>query len=204
MVGGAMARRLMWKHWWESGETLRMTNPIATFQNLPSNPEELPWYALQVRPRFEKQISQTLKNKGYEEFLPMYSSRRRWSDRFKVVDFPLFPGYLFCRLNPRFRLPIITIPGVLKIVGFGQDLVPVDESEIAAIQTIVKSGVAAEPWPYLKAGQRIRILQGALEGMEGILLKSKAGQRLIVSVNLLQRSVAVEIDANWATPVNQP
>lgn len=170
-------------------------------QNLAQLSDLLPWYALQVRPRYEKQISTALRSKGYEEFLPLYSARRRWSDRYKVVEFPLFPGYLFCRFDQKLRLPILTIPGVLKIVSFGKELIPVDESEIASIQAIVKSGFKAEPWPYLQAGQRVRINEGALEGVEGIFLHTKTEQRLVVSVSLLQRSVAVEIDASWITPI---
>jgi transcription antitermination factor NusG len=170
-------------------------------QNLSNPLELLPWYALQVRPRYEKQISTALRSKGYEEFLPLYTARRRWSDRYKEVEFPLFPGYLFCRFDQQVRMPILTIPGVLKIVGFGKELAPVEEAEITSIQTIVKSGFPAEPWPYLQAGQRVRINEGALEGVEGIFLHSKAGHRLVVSVSLLQRSVAVEVDASWITPI---
>jgi transcription antitermination factor NusG len=98
-------------------------------------------------------------------------------------------------------MPVLTIPGVIRIVGFGGELTPVSEEEVSAIRSIVKSGYAAEPWPFLKVGQRVRIMEGALEGLEGILLKSRAGSRLVVSVDLLQRSVAVEIDAAWVKPV---
>jgi transcription antitermination factor NusG len=161
----------------------------------------LPWFALHVRPRYEKQISQNLQQKGFEEFLPLYSSRRKWSDRYKIVELPLFPGYLFCRIDRNVRMPVLTIPGVIRIVGFGGELTPVSEEEVSAIRSIVKSGYAAEPWPFLKVGQRVRIMEGALEGLEGILLKSRAGSRLVVSVDLLQRSVAVEIDAAWVKPV---
>src|SRR5512140_1203738 len=92
----------------------------------------LPWYALHVRPRYEKQISQTLKSKGFEEFLPLYTSRRRWSDRWKTIEFPLFPGYMFCRLSEEVRLPVLTIPGVIRIVGVGGQWIPVSEQEIQA------------------------------------------------------------------------
>jgi transcription antitermination factor NusG len=164
-------------------------------------PPPFPWYALHVRPRYEKQISQNLKQKGFEEFLPLYSSRRKWSDRYKVVEMPLFPGYLFCRIDRNIRMPVLVIPGVIRIVGFGDELTPVSEEEVSAIRSIVKSGYPAEPWPFLKVGQRVRIVEGALEGLEGILIKSKAGSRLVVSVDLLQRSVAVEIDAAWVKPL---
>jgi transcription antitermination factor NusG len=159
-----------------------------------------PWYALQVRSRFEKQISQILKNKGFEEFLPLYPSRQRWSDRWKTVEFPLFPGYLFCRLNEQIRMPVLTIPGVIRIVGAGGNLLPVNEQEIQAILRIVKSGLAAEPWPYLKAGQRVSIVEGKLTGLEGIFVKKKGIHRVVVSIELLQRSVGVEIEASWVQP----
>ncbi len=164
--------------------------------------EALPWYALHVRPRYEKQISQTLKSKGFEEFLPLYTSRRRWSDRWKTVEFPLFPGYLFCRLSEEIRLPVLTIPGVIRVVGAGGLWIPVNEQEIQAVLKIVKSGLAAEPWPYLKSGQRVLIVEGKLAGLEGIFLKKKGVQRVVVSIELLQRSVAVEIDASWIRPTN--
>jgi transcription antitermination factor NusG len=160
-----------------------------------------PWYALQVRPRYEKQVSQALHRKGFEDFLPLQSLRRRWSDRWKEVEFPLFPGYLFCRLDDRNRMPVLTVPGVIRIVGSGTDLTPVPEKEIQDLQIVVHSGLTLEPWPYLKKGQRVMIVVGNLTGVEGILLKKKGMNRLVVSVDLLQRSVALEIDAEWVKPL---
>src|SRR5579863_2483916 len=93
-----------------------------------------PWFALRVKSRSEKIVATIARNKGFEEFLPLYQSRRRWSDRFKSVELPLFPGYVFCRLNPEFRLPLLTIPGVMSFVGIGKVPVPIEEAEIAAIK----------------------------------------------------------------------
>src|SRR5581483_8501749 len=107
------------------------------------------WYALRVKSRYEKIVSTIVQNKGYEEFLPVYQSRRRWSDRIKCLEMPLFPGYVFCRLNAQHRLPLLTIPGALHFVGIGKTPVAIDETEIAAIQCAVRSGLATEPWPYL-------------------------------------------------------
>src|SRR5580704_5645490 len=90
--------------------------------------------------------------KGFEEFLPLYRDRRRWSDRFKWIELPLFPGYVFCRLDSENRLPILTIPGVLHFVGIGKTPVPIDDSEITAIQMATGSGLFAEPWPFLEVG----------------------------------------------------
>ena len=164
--------------------------------------DSLPWYALQVRPRFEKAIASTLLNKGYEGFLPLYRHRSRWSDRMKEVQLPLFSGYLFCRLDLNRRLPVLITPGVMHIVGIGKIPHPVDEFEIAALQSIVVSGLQAEPRSYLSIGERVRIELGPLAGTEGILTSLKGSSRLVVSVSLLQRSVSVEIDESWVVPVD--
>ena len=162
----------------------------------------LPWYALQVRPRFEKIIASTLLNKGYEGFLPLYRHRSRWSDRMKEVQLPLFPGYLFCRLDLNHRLPVMVTPGVMHIVGIGSTPHPVEEDEIASLQSIVISGLQPEPRSYLNIGERVRVEIGPLSGTEGILLSLKGSTRLVVSVSLLQRSVSVEVDESWVVPVD--
>jgi transcription antitermination factor NusG len=159
------------------------------------------WFALQVKQRYEQLTATILRNKGYEEFLPLYKCRRRWSDRQKQLDLPLFPGYLFCKLDPNNRLPILTTPGVILVVGIGKTPVPVDENEIAAVRSIVSSQLAAQPWTFLRAGQRVRIDHGPLRGVEGLFLNHKNQCRLVVSVTLLQRSVAVEVDSDWLTPL---
>jgi transcription antitermination factor NusG len=141
------------------------------------------------------------RQKGIEEFLPLYASRRRWSDRYKSVELPLFPGYIFCRLEAERRLPLLIIPGVLHMVGAGKTPLPVEEAEIAALQVASESCLRAEPWPYLEAGQRVRLEDGPLTGIEGILIEARKHCRLVLSVTLLNRSVAVEIDRDWATPV---
>ena len=158
-----------------------------------------PWFALQVRARHEMGVAEHLRGKGYEWFLPLYKCRKRWSDRVKIVDAPLFPGYLFCRFNPQNRLPILKTPGVTYIVGFNGQPAPVDECEISAIQTLLQSGMPSQPWPFLATGDRVRIESGPLRDLEGILVKFKGDHRLILSVTLLQRSVAVEIDSAFVT-----
>ncbi len=168
----------------------------------PVRPSQLEWYALCVRARHERIAWSVLQNKGYETYLPLYRSRRKWSDRITELELPLFPGYVFCRFDPSDRrVPILTTPGVQHIVGAGRSPLPVDESELAAVRAVIASGLAAEPWPYLKAGHRVRIDAGALEGLEGILVEVKKHHRLVISVTLLQRSVAVEIDRTWVSPV---
>lgn len=162
-----------------------------------------PWFALQVRSGYERMVTAHLDGKGYERFLPLYKCRRRWSDRFKELELPLFPGYVFCRFNVLNRLPILVIPGVFSVVGMGKTAVPVEETEIAAIQAAVKSGLPSQPWPFLHIGDRVRVDYGALWGLEGILLGFKGRHRLVLSLTLLQRSVAVEIDDTWVRPIRQ-
>jgi transcription antitermination factor NusG len=160
------------------------------------------WFALRVKPRFEKTVATIARNKGYEEFLPLCRSRRRWSDRFQSVDLPLFPGYVFCQLNPEFRLPLLTIPGALHFIGIGRIPAPIDDEEIAALQAAMRSGLWAEPWPFLDVGQRVRLEEGPLAGLQGLLIEVRKKQRLIVSVTLLRRSVAVEIERDWVRPLD--
>ena len=162
------------------------------------------WFALQVKPRHEKRAALALEVKGFQQFLPLYRSRRKWSDRYKAVEMPLFPGYVFSRFDPRVRAPILTIPGVLYIVGLGKIPLPVDDSEIAALRAIVISGLPARPWPFLKVGQLVRMEDGPLTGLTGILQDFKGSHRLVVSVTLLQRAVAVEVESDWVSPFGLP
>ncbi len=155
------------------------------------------WFALFVRVNYETRVAEALRGKGYEEFLPVYRSKRRWSDRVKEIESPLFPGYVFCRLDLNRRLPVLATPGVNLIVGNGRVPVPVQSQEIENLKLVVLSRLEAEPYPYLTIGQRIRIQEGSLQGMEGIVIGNKKPCRLVVSVTLLQRSVAVEVDERW-------
>jgi transcription antitermination factor NusG len=162
-----------------------------------------PWFALRVKSRSEKLVATIARHKGFEEFLPLYQTRRRWSDRFKVVELPLFPGYVFCRMNPELRLPLLTIPGVLSFVGIGKVPVPIADAEISAIQRAIGAGLLAEPYPFLEVGQQVRLAEGPLAGLEGLLVEVRKQHRILVSVSLLKRSVAVEIDRGWVRPLDQ-
>lgn len=162
--------------------------------------QQWPWYAIMVRTSREKTATMLLENAGYNCYLPLTKCTRRWSDRVKESEVPLFPGYLFCRMNPHNRLPVLMTPGVIQIVGMGKTPVPVDEREIAAIQRVGKSGLPIMPWPYLQVGHVAQIEEGPLRGMSGNVIKIKSGMKLVLSVNLLQRSVAVEIDRSWISP----
>ena len=161
-----------------------------------------PWFAVRTRSNFEQLTATVLRSKGLEEFLPVAMARRRWSDRVKTIETPLFPGYVFCRFDRSNRLPILTVPGVVSVIGVGKEPMPIPDHEIEAIETVLRSGLHSQPWPYLPGGQRIRIEKGALTGLEGIVVNGKKNEwRLVVSVTLLQRSVAVEIDRAWISAI---
>jgi transcriptional antiterminator NusG len=169
-----------------------------------SIPKPHPWFAVRVKPNFERTAAAGLAGKGFEPFLATYGKARKWSDRVKNVEFPLFPGYLFCRFAPAVRTPILSTPGVLHIVSFGSELMPVSEAEIEALRRVAHEGLPVEPWPFLNAGQRAFVSRGALKGAEGIVVEAKTGCRLILQVSLLQRSVSVEIDRDCLIPIDEP
>lgn len=160
-----------------------------------------PWFAIRVRSNFERTTSKYLASNGYEEFTPFCRTKRRWSDRTREIERPLFPGYVFCRFLAEDRLPVLKTPGVVSIVSFGNELAQVDEQEIANLQAVVGNGRNAAPWPFLRVGQRVRVVSGALQGVEGLLVCVKNSHRLIVSVSLLQRSVGAEVDREDVEPV---
>lgn len=159
------------------------------------------WYAVRVRSQHEDVVARHLRVRGLESFSPLYKQQHRWSDRFKEVELPLFPGYVFCHFDAANRLPVLTVPGVVHVVGAGKTPLPIEETEIAAIQMAMKSGCPAQPWPFLEIGQKVRIEYGPLCGIEGILLGLKGQKRLVLSIALLQRSVAVEISGEWVRPL---
>jgi transcription antitermination factor NusG len=156
-----------------------------------------PWFAVRVRTGEEKTARLLLENHGYQCYLPLSKYSRYREDRVKQMEAPLFPGYLFCRMNPHDRLPVLTTPGVIQIVGVGETAIPVDEDELTAIQRAENSGLPTMAWPYLRAGHLERVEQGPLCGLTGIVVRMRFRTKLVLSVNLLQRSVAVEIDRHW-------
>ncbi len=170
------------------------------------NPNSGPaWYALQVRTQLSKTAATGLSEKGYEVFLPTCLQSRQWSDRLKQSERLLFPGYLFCRFNASDRLlPILMTVGVLSIVCAGKSPVSVPDEEVLALQRVTRSGLRATPWPRVAAGTRILIEKGPLAGVEGIAVDGGKGYRLIVSVELLQRAVMVELDRDWVRRIENP
>jgi transcription termination/antitermination protein NusG len=169
--------------------------------NAPQTETLYPWYALRVRSNYERVAASHLNARGFEEFSPKYSTQRQWSDRRRDVEQYLFPGYVFCRLNPSDRLPVLTVPGVVNLVGFGQGPVPIPENEIENVQKMIASGRLVGPWPFLEVGQTVLIERGPLAGIEGILQEVKGVLRLVVSIHILQRSVSTQVERNWVRPV---
>jgi transcription antitermination factor NusG len=162
--------------------------------NSPSETGTPQWFALGVKPRFDKAVARMLESKGFETLLPLYKKRHRYAARCKVSELPLFPGYVFCRFNVLTRLPILTTPGVTQILGTGNTPIPLSENEIVSLQTAIKSDLPLQPFPFLQVGQRVRIEDGVLAGVVGIVIRSKQSLRLVLSITLLQRSVLLEID----------
>jgi transcription antitermination factor NusG len=161
---------------------------------------KLPWFALRVKSHHEQIVATALQCKNYESYHPIYTCVRRWSDRVRELSFPLFPGYVFCRFDPQSRLPILMTPGVAHIVSVGKTPAAVEESEIGAIQAVVAAGLKREPWPFLEIGDRVIVRKGPVQGLEGILIREKRRSRVVVSITLLRRSIAIEMDSDWLAP----
>jgi transcription antitermination factor NusG len=152
------------------------------------------WYAAYTSANHEKRVAEQLRGREMEHFLPLYESVRRWKDRQVKLELPLFPGYLFVRLALRDRLKVQQVPGVARLVGFDGTPIEVPEEAIETLRITAASGVRAEPHAYLTEGRRVRLKTGPLTGMQGILLRRKGHLRLVVSIGLIQRAVALEVD----------
>lgn len=159
------------------------------------------WAAVYTRHQHEKIVAQTLTAKGFEVFLPLYESVRRWKDRRKLLSLPLFPGYVFVRGALDRRLQVVTTPGIHMILYQGDKVATIQEEEIQAIRRTVDGNFHVEPHPFLKCGELVRVKRGALSGIEGILVRKKNMFRLVLSVDLLAQSVAVEVDAADVEPL---
>jgi len=159
------------------------------------------WYALYLRHQHEKNVARSLSGKGYEVFLPLYTAVHRWKDRDKRLSLPLFPCYLFLQ-NPTERWQsILATPGVHSVVGFAKRPATIASGEVEAIQRLVGSCLKLEPHPFLRCGDRVRLRGGPLDSLEGLLVRKKSTWKLIVSVDMLQRSVAVEVDASMVEKI---
>jgi transcription antitermination factor NusG len=158
------------------------------------------WFALTVKPQHERTVAEQLRFKGLESYLPLYRSRRRWSDRVKTIDLPLFSQYVFSQFDLSDRVRVLQTAGVLSIVSFGGGPCPLASGQLEALRAIVGSGLPYSPWPFLHAGQRVEICAGALKGVEGILAREKSECRVVVNMEMLQRAVAVEVERDLVRP----
>jgi transcriptional antiterminator NusG len=153
------------------------------------------WYAAHTRANHEKLVAEQLGRRAVEHFLPLYQSVRKWADRRKRLEVPLFPGYIFVRLPFQERLRVLEIPSVARLVGFDNLPTPLPDAEMEAMRNGLTRHLRAVPHPYLKVGRRVRVIRGPLEGCEGILLRNKGDFRVVLSIDLIMRSVAVEVGA---------
>jgi transcription antitermination factor NusG len=159
------------------------------------------WYAVHTRYQHEKNVARALAGKQFEVFLPLYAAIHRWKDRDKQLSLPLFPCYVFLRSPLERWQPVLATPGVHSVLGFGGKRSMIPSSEIEAVRRMVESPLKAQPHPFLKCGDRVRLRAGPLQGLEGILSRKKNLWKLLVSVEMLQRSVAVEVDASMVERV---
>lgn len=159
------------------------------------------WFALYVRSRHEKVVATLLRMKGFETCLPLVKSLRQRVDREKWIDVPAFPGYVFCEFDSTHRAPIASTSGVVSVVSAGKDLLQVEPHEILRLQALERISPVVEPWPYLAAGQEVRIEGGPFDGLTGFLTDCRKVTRVVVSLSLLLRSVAVEVDRARVVPV---
>ena len=162
---------------------------------------DLRWVAVYTVARHERVVARQLEERRIETFLPLYRSLRRWKDRKKEVELALFPSYVFVRILTNNKLPVLQVPGVVSIVTFNGELAALPEQEINALRNGLDNQLLAEPCPYLKVGRRVRIVRGPMAGAEGILFRKKDRYRFVISVEVLMRSVAVEVDASDLEPV---
>ena len=153
---------------------------------------ELRWYAAYTRANDEKRIREQLEQRAVESFLPVYETVRRWKDRRMRLQLPLFPGYVFVRMPIVDRLRVLQVPGVVRLVGFNGQLVPLPDAEVEGLKNGLAGGVHAEPYPYLTVGRRVRVKRGPFEGRQGILLRRKGKLRLVLSIELIMRSVVID------------
>jgi transcription antitermination factor NusG len=178
--------------------------PVDQTAPLDDGPKGQPsWFAVHTQHQHEKAAANSLTCKGFEVFLPLYSTVRRWSDRNKEISLPLFSSYLFLRGGLDRQLSILTTPGVFGVVSFAGVPAVIPDAEIDAVRQAITTGAHVNPHPFLKTGDWVRITQGPLEGLEGILLRTKGQFRLVLSVEIIQKSVVMEVDA-WAVERAKP
>jgi transcription antitermination factor NusG len=160
----------------------------------PGEPNAISWFALYTAPRHEKRLVQQLEQRSISCFLPLYRSMRRWKDRRKVLDLVLFPGYVFVRIALENKLRVLRLPGALRLVTFNGRPAALPDDEVESLRNRLAGSAKVEPHPYLRAGRRVRVREGPMSGLEGIVVRRKESCRVVFSIELIQRSVAVEVD----------
>lgn len=165
--------------------------------------QETLWWAVYTRHQHEKTVAHMLSTKGFEVFLPLYDSVRRWKDRSKTISLPLFPCYVFVRGGLDRRLQVVTTPGIHTILSVGEAVAVIPSQEMDAIRMAVNSPAQIEPYPFLRCGEKVRVTRGSLEGVTGVLVRKKSLYRLVLSVEMLAQSVSVEIDAADVEPTKE-
>jgi len=153
------------------------------------------WYAAYTCGRHEKSVARQLEERSINCFLPLYRSWHRWADRRKQVELALFPSYVFVHIDPRDRMRVLQLPGVVRLVSFNGNPAVLPETDIECLRNGLEQGIYAQPHPYLRVGKQVRVVRGPLAGARGILLKKKDKLRLVISIDVLMRSVAVEVFA---------
>jgi len=175
---------------------------MSTLQPHPEEPSNLPWYVTYTCPRHEKHVARQFERRGISFFLPLYKSMRRWKDRKKQIELPLFPGYVFVQMNSEHRADLLRVPGVVHLVTFQGKPVPVAGAEFDTLRQGLLGSSVLRPHPYLKAGRKVRIRNGSMAGIEGIFVRRKDRARVVLSISLIARSVAMEIDETDVEPIS--
>ena len=162
---------------------------------------EARWYAAYTCAHHEKRVAEQLAARAVEYFLPLYGSRRRWRDRRVHVELPLFPGYVFVRIALGQRMCVLQVPSVVHLVSVKGQPVPIPDQEMERLRTGLSASLSARPHPYLTVGRRVRIIRGPLQGLEGILVRQKGLTRVVVSLEMIQRSISVDLETDAVEPI---
>jgi transcription antitermination factor NusG len=175
---------------------------LAALERVTQDAQAMPrWYAAYTRSHHEKCVAEQLQTRTVEHFLPLYETMRKWKDRRKRMKLPLFPGYIFVRIALQERLRVLVVPGVVRLVGFDNQPAALPDNEIEALRSVMGRGLRSEPHPYLTVGRKVRIARGALQGMEGVLVRKKGRVRLVLSIDLIRQSAMIEVGSADVGPI---
>ena len=173
------------------------------YPKLSSSPCEPLWYATHTSANHEKRVAEQLFKRSVEHFLPLYDTVRRWKDRRVELQLPLFPGYIFVRIALKDRLDVLKVAGVVRILGFNGTPTPVPEQQVESLRSAFHEGLRAEPYPYLKAGRQVRFKTGPLTGWKGVIVRRRGDFRVVLSAEIIQRSIIMDIEASSIEPLDE-